>query len=249
LAVACRAADKADVNQLNLEVDALQALAQFDLNPSQLKALAKLAPGAADTRERKPPKASARYVAGLKELRKALIDGEADTIDDLNAKMDKLREVDKPQLDDKLEAGAITKERASEALKLLTARQTADYLGNFGEELPDPVERFKETVRSGQTLTGKQWETARDHAAAEIGWLLGGFDSEKVGKFKDQAAALLDKMHGQKKQSEEAVDKAARELCAGVAPTDVLRNIVEHDLAELLANPELPAAIAAHLKK
>jgi hypothetical protein len=32
-----------------------------------------------------------------------------------------------------------------------------------------------------------------------------------------------------------------------VGSTDVLRHIVEHDLAELLANPRLPAAVEALL--
>lgn len=242
------AADPPDVNQLSLEVDALQALAQLALNPDQLKALDKLAQGVAAARDRKPAKASAKYVAALKELREALLQGDADTIDDLNEKTDKLRDSEKPQVDDQITVGEPAKKRASEALKLLTARQTAAYLGNFGEALPDPVERIKTTIHLGQKLAGKQWETARDGAAQEVGWLLAGFDAEQASKVREQATTLLDKFHSPKPQ-EAALDKATQALYGKIVPTDVLRNILEHDLAELLANPELPTAIQAHLKK
>lgn len=247
-AVLGRAADSSDVNHLALEVDALQMLAQLQLEPSQLKALAKLAAGSASSSERKPAKASAKYVAALKELRKALIEGDADPIDELNEKLDKLRESEKPEIDNKVQPDATAKKRAAEAFKLLTVRQTTEFLANFGEQLPDPAEVIKNTLQEGSKLGGKQWETVRDHAAEQLGWLVAGFDDEKASKVREQALTLFNKLHG-KNLNEGDAQKEARTLSGDVTPTDVLRHIVEHDLAELLANPGLPAAIAAHLKK
>jgi hypothetical protein len=227
-----------DLNALNLEVAALQQLHQLDLTPAQLEALAKLAKDAAPkTGERKPAKVSDKYRRTLLQYREELED---------------LRDSEAPTLDDAIDTTDEARKRAPQALKLLGARQTAAYLGLYGDDLPDPVEVLLAALEKSHGTDEKEWKELRDATAEDVGWLLAGQDAEQVRKVGDKVTALLDRAHGLKNveyQAQKAdLEKAAREL-ADVDPTVVLRHVMQRDLAELLSNPQLTTAIEGRLKQ
>ncbi len=246
------AADAVNVNDVSLEVEALQTLRGLSLTPAQLKALAVLAKEVAPkARERKAGKASEKYRAALTELRDALRQNDADKIDTLTEKRDDLRDAEKPDLDDDVEATDAAKRKAPEALRLLTAKQVIDHVGTY-EEVPDPLNLVKTALKDGLDLDDKEWKESRDETATDVGWLLAGFDDAKAGAIAKRVSALLDKAHAWKgvelTKRQGDIEKAVQEIRGEVGPTDVLRNLLQRDLAELLSNPQLVNAIEARLK-
>jgi hypothetical protein len=242
-----------DLNALNLEVAALQQLHQLDVTPAQLEALAKLAKDAAPkTGERKPAKVSDKYRRTLLQYREALVKGEDERADDLGEELEDLRYSEAPTLDDAIDTADEARKLAPQALKLLGARQTATYLGLYGDDLPDPVEELLAALEKSHGTDDKEWKELRDATAEDVGWLLAGLDAGEAGKVGDKVTALLDRAHGLKNveyQAQKAdLEKAAREL-ADVEPTVVLRHVMQRDLAELLSNPQLTTAIEARLKQ
>lgn len=247
------ARDTTDPNDVSLEIEALQLLYQLDLTPRQLQALAKIAPDtAAPARERKPAKVSAAVRQSMLELRAALRKNDADRIDELTDKLDELKEKENPPLDDSVEVTAGARKRAPDALRLLSPKQVTDYL-NIHDELPDPMASVREALKNGLKLQNKDWNSVRDDAAEEVATLVAGFDADKAKKVAEQTAALLDKAHAWKedelKKRQEELDAAVQEIMGDIGPVDVLRNIVLRDLAEVLSNPQLTAAIEARLKE
>ena len=247
-------AGKDDLNALSLEVAALQLVHQMALTPDQMEAFAKLAKDAAprDT-TRKPAKVSDKYRKTLQQYHDALVKGDDDRIDDLGEELEDLRDSEDPALDDQVETTDEARKLAPQALKLLGARQTANYLALYGDDLPDPVEDLLGALEKSHDPAEKDWKELRDDTAAEVGWLVAGFDKDAAGKVSDKAGALLDRARDLKdeefKTQRPQLEKEARELAGDVSPTRVLRHILERDLAELLANPQLPAALDARLEQ
>jgi hypothetical protein len=98
----------------------------------------------------------------------------------------------------------------------------------------------------------EEWKKRRDGVAEEIGWLLAGFGKDKAQKYQDRAAALLDKAHAwtedELKKNGPVLEAAVQELLGDIGPLDILRNLLQRDLAELLSNPRLASAVEALLK-
>jgi len=243
-----KAKDKGDVTNLSLEVDALQTLYLLDLTPAQLKAMSKLAQNTAKQRTRQPAKVSKNYHATLLALRSALIKNEGLQVDELNDRLDKLRETEQPQIDGKFETTDAARKNSRAALRLLTTRQVTDYLSSvYEDDVPDPLDRVVDAAQKGAGIQGLAWKQLRDDAAEEVAGWVAGFDTEKSAKVREQVAALLDKAHAwsaeEVKKNQPVLEQAVQEIMGEVGPFDVLRNVVEHDLAELLSNPQLPAAL------
>jgi hypothetical protein len=247
-------AGKDDLNSVSLEVAALQLVHQLDLTPDQMEAFAKLAKDAApkDT-TRKPAKVSDKYRKTLLAYNDALLKGEDDRIDDLGEELEDLRDSEDPTLGDQVETTDEARKLAPQALALLGARQTAAYLGLYGDDLPDPVEDLLAALGKSHDPEEKDWKELRDDTAEEVGWLVAGFDKDAAKKVSDKAGALLDRARALKDEDFKAqrpqLEKDARALVGDTGPTDVLRHVLERDLAELLANPRLPAALDARLKQ
>jgi hypothetical protein len=244
---------KEDAAQLCLQVAALQLLHQLDASPAQMEALAKLAKDTAKARARKP-KASDKVRQALAELRDALIQGDDDKISDLTDRVDELRSADATDLDDAIDTTAAARKAAPEALRLFSARQVHAYLGNYDEDdLPDPLERMTNAMKDGRALTAADWKTLCKEVVDEVGWQIGGLDDDATRKVAAKVAALLERSRkltdDDFKAKQADLEKAAREILGEVGPTDVLQHLAQRDLAELLSNPQLPAALEARLKK
>src|SRR5437588_7232486 len=136
------------INDLSLEVVALQSLHQFQFKPDQLQILRKLSRETAMAAgARQAVKASEDFQRTLANLRTALADaGNADRIQELQQKMDKLRATEKVELDDSVEITEPALKRAPEVMKMLSARQVAGYVALYGDEFPDPLELLLEAL-------------------------------------------------------------------------------------------------------
>jgi hypothetical protein len=250
---AAAAEGKEDAAQLSLQVAALQVLYQFDASPAQMEALAKLAKDAAKPRARKS-KASEKVRKALADLRDALLEGDEDKITERTDQMDDLRSAENSDLDDAIETTPAARKSAPEALRLFSARQVHAYLGNYDEDdLPDPLERMTEAMKTGRSLAAADWKTLCKEASEEVGWQLAGLDEGAAKKVADKVTALFEQSrrlnNDEFKSKQPDLEKAARDIVGDVGPTEVLRHLAERDLADLLANPQLPSALEARLKK
>jgi hypothetical protein len=246
-----------DLMQLSLEVQALRMLATLEASPAQLKALVAIAPDTvAKSPERKECKASPKLRRTLRVLRDALAESELDKVTEgltyLGGKFDTLRDQEDCDLNDSFDVTPTARERAPEVLRLFRTHQIAAYLNSYGDDLAEPVSRVMKALEDGQGQKDKEWQETRDGAADDVGWQVGGLDAEQASKVRKQVKDFLDKQHAlteeQFKEQRPEIEKQVRDKIMGkVDPILVMRHVAERDLAHLLSNPELPAALKARL--
>ncbi len=253
-----KAADKKtleqlDLNELSLEVSALQAMSTFKLRPVQLKALLAMSRGAGSkSRKREEPDASPKYRKTLLALREALIKGDDDQSADLSDQLEQLRKDEDPDIDDEVDITDEARKQAPKVLAMLTAPQVAAHIAGYGETTPDPFQMLSKAMRltGGKRTPPAQWKEDRDQVARDVSALL-TTDPGQMKKLQDQIARLLDRAFAVKppmmKKERPDLAAAAKQIIGSVGPFDVLRNMVENDLAELLSNPRTPAAVEARL--
>jgi hypothetical protein len=240
---------------LSLETQALRTLYDLRLTTEQMQALAKLAKDTAEPdRKRNQGTASDEYRKALTELHDALAAGDDDEkIADLEDAYGDLEEKEHPDMDDSVEITATARKHAPEVFKKMRPSQVASYLGFVADEVLDPADALAAIMKEVRGLKNEDWKDRRDDLADEFGWLLGGVDEKKVKKYHDAAAALVDKAKvmtdDEFKTKGADLEKEAEKLAGEVGPERVLRNRVEHTLADLLSNPRLASALAARLKE
>jgi hypothetical protein len=238
---------------LALEVNALRTLYYFKATPEQLRLLKKLAHDTADKPRERKVKVSQEYREALGDLREALIDArDEDRIDNLDDKLDQLRESEKPDLDDGVDITAAARKRAPELFRQLKPSQVAAYIAQVSDEVIDPLDHLREALGQVRGWKASAWKAKRDEVAEQIGNLIAGLDADRAGRIQDEVKSLLDTARGLKddefKAQQPKLEKRAEEIVGDVASTDVLRHTVEYALAELLSNPRLEAAVDARLK-
>lgn len=244
-----------EAQRLSLEIDALQTLGLFDPSPVQLKALAKLAEKTAgQVKTPRSARISKPFFETLKALRAALVQGDEKQANELSDRLDTLREKEKIRFDDKVTLTEAARQRAPDALRLLSPRQVMDYLSTqYEDDLPDPLERIAETLRSGLKDTASSWPKQRDQTAADVAGWIAGFDAARGRQVQEQVVALLERGHGWTKAELEmnqgVLEEAVKTILGETGPLDILRNVLQQDLAELLANPQLGKAIEGLLQE
>jgi hypothetical protein len=242
------------LNDLSMEVAALQAFHQFRLTPAQLETLRKLAKETApEPSERETAKASPAFRDTVTALRNALVEGDDELIDQLQDKLEDLAEKEKPELDDGIEVTDAARLRAPELIRFLSGRQIASYLASHTEEIPEPPERLREALGSVRKLAPAEWKEVRTAVSEEVARGVAGLDADKAARVADQVVQLLIQARGMKeeefKTERPELEKMAREIVGNVGPLDVVRHFLAQDLAELLSNPRLAAAIDARRKR
>jgi hypothetical protein len=243
------------LNDLSMEVAALQVFREFRLTRPQLEALRKFAKDTVpEPSAREAAKASSEFRRTLMDLRDALVaDDDDERIEQLQEQLDDLREKEKPELDDSTEVTEEARRCAPQLLRLLSARQMACYLAVHAEEIPEPQERLLEALEKVRALDPKEWKAAREAVSDEVSRGVAGLDPDKVAQVNDKVVQLL--IHARALKDEEfkterpELEKTAREIVGNLTSLDVLRHVLAQDLAELLSNPRLVAAIDARLKK
>jgi hypothetical protein len=246
---------KTSLNDLSLEVSALQALRLFQITPEQMQKLRRLARDTVDDLgARQPASASDDFRRALVDLRNALAGGaEDDRIGELQKKLDSLSDDEMPDLDDGIEITDAAREQAPRLLQELGARQVAAYIAAFGDDFPDPVEGVLDALRKVRGMKDDEWKQLRAELAEDVGRLAAGLDIDRASRISDQVVQLLIQARALsadefKKQKPE-LEKSARRVLGPAGPLTVIQNTLEVALAELLSNPRLTAAIDARLKK
>lgn len=242
-----------DPRRLAQEVAALQTLYYIQLSPKQLLATARLCKDTATAQG--PPtqiKVSAKFRKALTDLRTALITDQDERVSDLNSKLDKLFDDENVEIDDRMPINDAARRKAPELAKLLYPSQVAFLIADIDNDSLDPFDRIVDTVEAGRKLPAAAWQKVRDDVAEEIAWLIAGSNISEARTAHKKVAALLDR---QRKLSPaafeanlDALEQESDTLLAHLNPFDVLRHAVERELAELLSNPQLPAALQARLQ-
>jgi hypothetical protein len=238
------------LNDLSLEIAALETLYYLRATPAQKEKLRDLAEETADRSGlRQAAKGSAKFRQTMTDLRLALVKEEDKRVEELAKQLEDLRNAENPELDDAVEITDEARERAPEALRLLTPGQVAGYVGAYAESIPDPLEQLLDALDKVRDLKPDEWKELRDMLSDEVGWLVAGLDAEQASQVGDQVVQLLIMARALKekdfqKQRPE-LEKKAREIVGQVGPTDVLRHFLERSLAELLSNPRLQAVLDA----
>lgn len=245
---------KESVNDLFLEVDALQSFRQLGLTKDQLTRLRVTAKETAQQLPAKPveAKVSDELRKVLRGLREALIKEDDDRVKELSEKFASLREGENEPLGDDYEMTDAAREQAPKLLRSLAPGQLAGYLGTLADDVPDPLAELVGALEHVRTLKDKDWKAYRESLSDEIGRLVVGLDSEKATECGDKVVQLLitarslsDDDFTRRKPE---LEKKARAIVGDLGPLEVLRHEVEYRLAELLSNPRLDAALAARLK-
>ena len=242
-------------NDLSLEIAALQTLYQFRFTAVQMEAMRKIASETAQTNEARPaPKASEGYRKKLVELRAALVEAkDEEAIGKIQEEVDKLRESEKPEIDDGFEISDAARTQAPDLLKKLSARQLNGFLANYGNDFPDPLERIRDALDRVRKLEGKDWEKFRDEVSEDVGRLVSGLDATNSTETGNQVVQLLIATRALKddefKTQRTSLQKKAEAIVGNLGPFDVMRHVCEYSLAELLSNPRLAAVLDARLKK
>lgn len=245
--------DREDINNIHVEVSALETMNHFKLTRPQLEQLRKLATSM--TRKAAPARTlevGNEFHKTLAELRDALIGDNEARVAALTAALDELREKENPEFAD-IEITAEARKRTPEVLHGLGARQVMGYLSDFSEEFPDPRDKLDEAFDEIRTLNGKEWEELRDETAGQVAWLIAGLDATAESRVRQRVVALLNRVHPMKDEEfsakQEELSKQVDEIVGKVGPIDVIRHFTERSVAELLSNPRLKAAVEARLKK
>ncbi len=261
-----------DLNQASMRVKALDELYELDLSVDQLKKLRALAAGAASTKVGAPPKGTDKLVSTLQDFQLALLQCTDDKqIDELRNKVATLTsDDDVVALDDSVEITTAARGKAADVLKQLTASQIAAFLAAHADEVGDPGEMMVGAINQmlalraapRATLLGKKADapdSAQDNAneaadlvrdtSTEVGELVAGLDEARAKSVTDDVAKWLN-THSSMKDEEfvakrKTLAESARTVVGNIHPMRVLDNWLEHRMATLLSNPQLPAAIDA----
>jgi hypothetical protein len=239
---------------LSHEVTALQTLYLLDPAPAQLRALRTMAQETAGKAQLSSiPELNADIRVALADLKKALLDGESpERINKLGLRLQELRNAPGADVDDDIELTDEAIDRAGEAVRLLTPRQTAAYLGAIADDMPDPIAKLSEAIHQVRSLPADKVADYRADVSQEIGEALCGFDSERAANTTNQVTQLLIVVASYKKDEFKMhradIDARAQKILGSFTPADILKNVMDHVAAELLSNPELPSAIDEMLR-
>jgi hypothetical protein len=243
-----------EVNDLSMEVAALRTLYLLQPNANQMKNFRELGKDCAQKpRKRFTADVSDRHRKLLTELRDALLKDDEDRIVELSEQLEELRKDEDPDLDDAVDISDEARKQAPRMLASLNANYVVHYLSGYGKDFPTPYGMIKKAMRldnKGKPPSPEDWKEQRDFTAREVGWAIGGLDAAKAKKKTQEVAQFLDRVNAlspeEREKQRPELEKELRKLAAAHA-MDVLRNVIERDLAELLSNPRYLAAMDARM--
>jgi hypothetical protein len=236
---------------VELQVAALNNISDLDLTPDQLKAVRKLI--AADAPATEPAdKGSDAYRAALKSLRDAIIADDAQKAADAEQKVDQLRSDEHLEVATSVPLTDAARQKSAEFLKLLTASQIAGYIAAHADDVPDAVQTISDAMDDSRGKSDADFAPIRAEAADQVSVLMVGIaNAEDTADVSKQVSDLLNQAHGltdsQYKSDHGKLEKQARALVGKLDAFTALRNWMQREMADLLANPELPAMIDARL--
>jgi hypothetical protein len=244
---------KVTPSELALEINALRTLYYLKTTPEQAEALLKLSKHTSGpARHRKKSKLTAEYRRLMEEVRDALLEDDEERVESLEDRLEEKTIRESPEIDDAVDVTDAARGHVSKVMKLFRPFQAATFLGMHAEQIPDPRERLLEALTRVRDWDLGDWQDKRDVLGDEIAQLAVGADKDKYVKTRDAVIDLLARartMKGEeysKKCGE--LEQTAEKILGRTGPTDVLRNFMENELARMLSNPRLEAALQARIK-
>jgi hypothetical protein len=251
-----------DVNELSMEVAALRTLYLLKAGPDQNEEYNSydgikfhMKDCAQPPRERLA-NVSKNYQKLLIDLREAFISNNEDRIGELSNQLEELTADEQPDLDDAIEIQGKSRGVAITVLRgYFDARRIATYISAYGKDFPDPRGLILKNTRDtlGKWPQKALWKETRDFVAKEVGFAYAGLNDKLQGEIATKVGEVLDRAYGMtaaelKKEfskPESGLRAQINGICNPYGPTDVIKHVLERDVAELFSNPRLGAAIKA----
>jgi hypothetical protein len=251
-----------DLNDLSIEVAALRTMYLLKASPdqspdlpdrNQFNGIAHLAknpkPTAEPPRDRNEARASKNYRKVLTDLRAAFINNHEARIRELSNQLEEITKDEQPELDDAIEITEPARNNVHRLLLYFDANRTVPYLAAYGKEFPDPFMLILRSIGADPKSTkpsDEDWPQVREFVIKEVSWQVGGLNLKKQEQIASQVAEFLDMAA---KLSDAELKKGGRPGGKLKAPigkivnvadcADIIRNVLQQDLAELLSNPRL----------
>ncbi len=245
-----------DVNALSMEVAVLRTLFLLKASPHHLERIkTQFKEGVMKPRKREAADVSPEYKKALIDLRAALIAGDEDKVNELSDRLEELAKDDEPDIDDAVDISDESRKLAPKLLPSFDANLVVGYLASYGKDFPVPYRMMFRAMRldgKGKKASPEQWKEIRTAVANDVAWSVAGLDLKEQAKVRDEALKLLDRAHGLsnedllKQQAE--LRSAISKITGKASPLDVIKHVLEQDLAEMLSNPRLVPAVEARLQ-
>lgn len=242
------AAEKKSIDDLEMQVAALSKLHDLELTTAQLKQLKALA---AQVEPAKAPAAglsSEAYETALSALRDALLSDDDEKIANTQDKVDTQR--DQAKLDDAPdpEATDSARKQAPSAVGLLSITQIASYIAANEDDVSDPVEEMMDAYdQLSDKPEAKEFASIRSELVSEVSLMVAGPDKTAQAPIAKKVGDWLDSAHSAnpaKLESDRAnFERTARQIVGTVDAFRSLRYWMQEEMATLLSNPALPAAL------
>jgi hypothetical protein len=242
-----RTAESMNPHVLILQVEALQAIHDLDLNRDQLTQLKSLA----EKVNAKPVEFHIKMVRpfrmALAELWAALVADDDGQISDAQDKVQDAREGASIGPDPVLEISPAAAGQAKAALALLTPGQVAQYVADHADDVPDPQTSVADALDAMGDANDEAYASLKSTTAEQVATILHGLNTPETADTQKQVEAWLDKVHALSKADRSAQRADLLNSAAGIIghpdAIDCLRHWLERDLGELLTNPQLRATI------
>jgi hypothetical protein len=238
-----------NVNLASLRLAAMQTLYELDASPEQLKAVKGAAAGLADPAERASAKGPPKLVAAMKQLQEALLSESDDKqiADARNAMADAMAEVD-PPLDDAVHPSPAARTKAAAVCQTFSAGQLAAYLASHADQVVGPGDRLVSSLSDLKDEPPADADAEVKQVSTEVGLLVAGADADKAAAAAAKAAEWLQAHRAtgapDSADARAKLEASARDAVGDPPPAEVLGHWFENEVAELLANPQLPKAVA-----
>jgi hypothetical protein len=244
---------KVTPSELALEINALRTLYYLKTTPEQAESLLKLSKHtAAQAGKRKKSKLTADYRRLMEEVRDALVDDDEERVESLEDRLEEKTIRETPEIDDSVDVTDAARTHVPKVMKLFRPNQAAMFLGMYAEQIPDPRERLLDALSRVRGWDLADWQDKRDGLGDEIAQLTVGADKAKYVKTRDAVIDLLARARTMKDEDYPTkrgeLEQAAEKILGRTGPTEVLRNFLENELARMLSNPRLEAALTARIK-
>jgi hypothetical protein len=188
----------------------------------------------------------------LTDLRAAFIVNHEARIRELSDQLAEITKDEQPELDDAIEVTEQARNNTHRLLLYFDANRTVPYLAAYGKEFPDPFMLILSSIgsaRNSKKPSADEWQELRDFVIKEVSWQVGGLSLKKQEQIGAQVADFLDMAYklddAELKKGGMPGGKLKRPIEKIVNVADccnIIRNVLEQDLAELLSNPRLRAA-------
>jgi hypothetical protein len=236
------------VDDLEMQVAALGKLRELELTAAQLKQLKALAAQVEATKAPAAGLSSEAYQTALNALREALLGDDEDKISSAQDKVDALREQAKlndipdPEMTDS------GRKHAPAATALLSVSQVASYVSANEDDISDPLEEMMDALdQLADKPSAEEYASIRSELISEVAPMLAGLDKSAQQPVAKKVGEWLDGAHSanpSKLESDRAsFERSARQIVGAVDAFRSLQFWMQQEMATLLSNPALGAAI------